>query len=175
MAAEPDADGTLPVAMVNLIAGRRVVPELLNRRFTPEAVAAALRPLLEDGPERAAQIAGLAEVRRSLDRPASAAEDAPFRVVGTQRVAEVVVELLNAGATAHVPIAETARLTSVSGKIPAIRTCAYALYPAGSLLELCFALPGRLPRWCLLLSASRLFTCPPWPHRRGCRCRSRGT
>ena len=38
----------MPVGMVNLIAGRRVVPELLNQRFTGEAVAETLRPLLED-------------------------------------------------------------------------------------------------------------------------------
>lgn len=102
MGAEADADGVLPVGMVNLIAGRRVVPELLNRRFTPEAVAAAIRPLLEDGPERAAQIAGLDEVRRSLRRESVPAGGASAGVYGTKRVAEVVVELLNAGSGAHV-------------------------------------------------------------------------
>jgi lipid-A-disaccharide synthase len=61
-----DADGNLPIAMVNLIAGRRVVPELLQDRFTPENVAAALCPLLADSPERERMIADLAEVRRSL-------------------------------------------------------------------------------------------------------------
>ena len=43
-------DGNLPIAMVNLIAGRRIVPELLQDRFTAENVAAALRPLLADTP-----------------------------------------------------------------------------------------------------------------------------
>jgi lipid-A-disaccharide synthase len=61
-----DADGNLPIAMVNLIAGRRVVPELLQTRFTAENVAAALKPLLADGPDREQMIADLAEVRRSL-------------------------------------------------------------------------------------------------------------
>jgi lipid-A-disaccharide synthase len=64
-----DADGNLPIAMVNLIAGRRVVPELLQTRFTAENVAAALRPLLANGPERDKMIADLAEVRRSLQPP----------------------------------------------------------------------------------------------------------
>jgi lipid-A-disaccharide synthase len=64
--ADLDADGNLPIAMVNLIAGRRVVPELLQTRFTAENLAAALRPLLADGPERDKMIADLAEVRRSL-------------------------------------------------------------------------------------------------------------
>jgi lipid-A-disaccharide synthase len=61
-----DADGNLPIAMVNLIAGRRVVPELLQTRFTAGNVAAALKPLLADGPDRDRMIAELAEVRRSL-------------------------------------------------------------------------------------------------------------
>jgi lipid-A-disaccharide synthase len=64
--AQPDADGNLPIAMPNLIAGRRIVPELLNARFTAANVAAALRPLLDDSPERARAIADLAEARASL-------------------------------------------------------------------------------------------------------------
>jgi lipid-A-disaccharide synthase len=58
--------GHLPVAMVNLIAGKRIVPELLQERFTPQRMEAALRPLLQDTPERAAMIAALAEVRAML-------------------------------------------------------------------------------------------------------------
>ncbi|WP_429629647.1 lipid-A-disaccharide synthase [Tunturiibacter psychrotolerans] len=65
-----DADGNLPIAMVNLIAGRRIVPELLQDRFTAENVASALRPLLADAPERSQMIADLAEVGQIL-RPAS--------------------------------------------------------------------------------------------------------
>ena len=64
--AERDADGHLPVAMVNLIAGLRIVPELLNRRFTAANVAAALRPLLDETPERREMIAALAEARARL-------------------------------------------------------------------------------------------------------------
>ena len=44
------------------------MPELLNERFTAENVAAALRPLLEDGPERARMMADLAEARARLCR-----------------------------------------------------------------------------------------------------------
>ncbi len=68
--AQLDADDNLPIAMVNLIAGRRIVPELLQTRFNAENVAAALRPLLADTPERDQMIADLAEVRRIL-HPAS--------------------------------------------------------------------------------------------------------
>jgi len=64
-----DADGNLPIAMVNLIAGRRVVPELLQARFTAANVASALRPLLADTPERAHMIADLAEVHQALQPP----------------------------------------------------------------------------------------------------------
>jgi lipid-A-disaccharide synthase len=64
--AQIDQAGNLPVGMVNLIAGRRVVPELLQERFTAENVAAALRPLLADSPERAKMMADLAEVRARL-------------------------------------------------------------------------------------------------------------
>ena len=84
--AERDAAGNLPVAMVNLIAGRRIVPELLNDRFTAEGVVAALRPLLEDGPPRTRQIEALADVKRKLA--------APGAVPSTQRVVNEVLDLL---------------------------------------------------------------------------------
>jgi lipid-A-disaccharide synthase len=64
--AGPDTHGNLPIAMVNLIAGRRVVPELIQQQFTAANVAAALRPLVEDTPHRAQMIADLAELRRTL-------------------------------------------------------------------------------------------------------------
>ena len=94
--AERDVDGVLPVAMVNLLAGRRVVPELINERFTAERVAAEARGLLEEGPAREAQVAGLHAVRQSLW------PDGEGRARGTARVAEVVVELLNAGTEVQV-------------------------------------------------------------------------
>ena len=64
--AQVDAAGNLPVGMVNLIAGRRIVPELLNEQFTAENLATALRPLLEDTPERQRMLADLAETRARL-------------------------------------------------------------------------------------------------------------
>jgi lipid-A-disaccharide synthase len=65
----PDPNGNLPIAMVNLVAGRRIVPELLQRDFTAENIAAALHPLLTGGPERDQMIADLAEVGHSLQPP----------------------------------------------------------------------------------------------------------
>ena len=85
-----DLNGNLPVAMVNLIAGKRIVPELLQSRFTAENVAAELSPLLHDGLERSRQVAALAEVHRRLlttDSPGKTAVD---------RVATAVLDLLTA-------------------------------------------------------------------------------
>jgi lipid-A-disaccharide synthase len=53
-------------AMVNLIAGTRIVPELIQDAFTPEAVAREALPLLTDAGAAARMRAGLAEVRRRL-------------------------------------------------------------------------------------------------------------
>ncbi|HLI76784.1 MAG TPA: hypothetical protein VKV02_07545, partial [Acidobacteriaceae bacterium] len=92
--AKRDLSGNLPVAMVNLIAGKRVVPELLQNRFTAENVAAELAPLLQDTPERARQTAALAEVRQQLLAPDRSGHTA------IQRVAAAVLELLHAASGA---------------------------------------------------------------------------
>jgi len=91
--AQPDADGNLPIAMPNLIAGRRIVPELINQRFTAENVAAALRPLLGETPERARMVADLSETRAKLMPAGDGGE-----LVGDPiaRVCEAAVELLRA-------------------------------------------------------------------------------
>ncbi|MCU1320175.1 MAG: lipid-A-disaccharide synthase [Edaphobacter sp.] len=68
--AQEDAHGNLPIAMVNLVAGRRIVPELIQQHFTAANVATALRPLLTESPQRTQMIADLVEVRRLL-QPAS--------------------------------------------------------------------------------------------------------
>jgi len=54
------------IGMVNLIAGSRVVPELIQDVFTPEAVETEVRQLLESESARAEAKAGLAEVRAKL-------------------------------------------------------------------------------------------------------------
>jgi lipid-A-disaccharide synthase len=63
-------------AMVNLIAGRRLVPELIQDGFTPSAVADALLPLLEGGGAAQAMRDGLAEVRAKLGAPGASARAA---------------------------------------------------------------------------------------------------
>jgi lipid-A-disaccharide synthase len=69
-------------AMVNLIAGRRIVPEVIQHEFTPERVAAEVLSLLE-GPRRVAMQADLAEVRSRLGARG-----------GSRRAAEAVLPFL---------------------------------------------------------------------------------
>jgi lipid-A-disaccharide synthase len=54
------------IGMVNLIGGRRVVPELTQDEFTPAAVEKEVRRMLESPSARDEAKAGLAEVRTKL-------------------------------------------------------------------------------------------------------------
>jgi lipid-A-disaccharide synthase len=58
--------------IVNLIAGREVVSELVQRDFTSVNVAARIERLLADGPERRQMLDGLREVRARLSVAAGA-------------------------------------------------------------------------------------------------------
>ena len=64
------------VSLVNLLAGRRVVPELLQGAFTPRAVAAEAARLFMDGPDRRAMVEELSRVRELLGRPDASARAA---------------------------------------------------------------------------------------------------
>jgi lipid-A-disaccharide synthase len=70
-------------SLVNLLAGRRVVPELLQAEASAARMAAELEAVLAEGPAREAQLAGLREVRAALGTPG-----APERVA--HEVAEVL-------------------------------------------------------------------------------------
>jgi lipid-A-disaccharide synthase len=74
-------------ALVNLLAGRAVVPELLQRQASPERMAEEIERLLVDRDARAAQLRGLEEVRSSLGAPGAA-----------RRVAEEIAGRLDAHA-----------------------------------------------------------------------------
>jgi lipid-A-disaccharide synthase len=71
------------VALVNLLAGRRLVPELLQGDMTPERIAAEIRRVWDPGPPREEMLRGLEEVRGRLGGPGAA-----------ERAAEAVLELL---------------------------------------------------------------------------------
>jgi len=53
-------------SLVNLIAGKPVVKELLGNQFTAENLRNAFEPLLRDSPDREAMLSGYAEVRTKL-------------------------------------------------------------------------------------------------------------
>jgi lipid-A-disaccharide synthase len=69
------------IGMVNLIAGRLVVPELIQDAFTPDAVEKEVRTLLDSPDARADALAGLAEVRVKLG-PGGAIERAADIFIG---------------------------------------------------------------------------------------------
>jgi len=75
-------------AMVNLIAGREVVPELVQHDFTADNVATKLGQILPDGPAREEMIRGLSTVRDSLR---GASED---NLQPAERAAGLVLQLL---------------------------------------------------------------------------------
>ena len=75
------------IGMVNLIAGERIVPELVQDAFTPDAVASEAISMLTDH-DRAARIrAGLAMVRARLGGPGASrrAAEAILRVIDERR------------------------------------------------------------------------------------------
>ena len=76
-------------AMVNLIAGERVVVELIQEACTAEAVASEAVKLLTDTGYRQRMTAKIAEVRSRLGGPGASARaaDAVLDVVHSQHVA----------------------------------------------------------------------------------------
>ena len=77
-------------AMVNLIAGEKVVPELVQHDFTPEAVVAEVRKIIPDGRARSEMLDGLRLVKSKL-RGTSGGVSAP------QHAAEAIRMLLDKG------------------------------------------------------------------------------
>ncbi len=73
-------------AMVNFVAGRKVVPELIQEAFTPDAVASATLRVLTDPGHAAAVKADLAAVRAKLGTAGA-----------SRRAAEAVIAAARAG------------------------------------------------------------------------------
>jgi len=64
------------ISLVNLIAGKMVVPELMGGLFTKHHLSVALEPLLSETPEREAMLLGYAEVQKKLGQPGAATQTA---------------------------------------------------------------------------------------------------
>jgi lipid-A-disaccharide synthase len=75
------------LSMVNLIAERRIVPELIQEKMTPENITEAAYHLLVDPAQAAQMRADLAKVRQALTR-----EGDPF-----ERAAQCILETLQGG------------------------------------------------------------------------------
>jgi lipid-A-disaccharide synthase len=69
------------IAMANLVAGRRVVPELVQDEATPETLAGAALAWLRDPAAQAAAVAGLRKARARLG-PSGAADRAAVAMLG---------------------------------------------------------------------------------------------
>jgi lipid-A-disaccharide synthase len=75
-------------AMVNLIAGEEVVPELVQHEFTAGNVVAELRKIIPDGDPRTRMLQGLASVKAKLKKPDQNGGNA------SERAAEVILGML---------------------------------------------------------------------------------
>ena len=75
-------------AMVNLIAGERLVPELVQDDFTAVSVASELRKLIPDGEPRTRMLQGLAAVKAKLKKPDQDGGHA------SERAADVILGML---------------------------------------------------------------------------------
>lgn len=69
------------VTLPNLIAGRRVIPELLLHLCTPEAIVENLIPLLRNTAERNEMLAGYADIRQRLAVVGDPADNAAIDIV----------------------------------------------------------------------------------------------
>jgi lipid-A-disaccharide synthase len=80
------------VAMANLIAGKRVVPELIQKEFTASNIVRYLDPLLPDGPRRQSMMKELAAIRAML---LTRTDEASAGGTAIGRVARITLDLLD--------------------------------------------------------------------------------
>ena len=87
------------VAMANLIAGKLVVPELIQSAFTAVNIVQQIEPLLPDGTPRESMMKELAQIRGLLN----ARQTSPGEQLGNaiSRVATITLEQLSASLLVH--------------------------------------------------------------------------
>lgn len=71
-------------SLVNLVAGRKVIPELLQDQVNPQEIARELSAILKSGEKREAMLLGLEEVRKKLGGPGA-----------SRRVAEMALQMVH--------------------------------------------------------------------------------
>ncbi|WMJ74862.1 lipid-A-disaccharide synthase [Cytophagaceae bacterium ABcell3] len=68
------------ISLVNLIADKGLVPELIQDKFTPDLVNVALDKLVRDTPERAAQLSGYKELKKTMGESGASEKAAALMV-----------------------------------------------------------------------------------------------
>ena len=103
-------------SLPNLLAGRALVPEIIQEAATPAAVAAALLKFLDDAPLRAQLAASFTDINRNLRQHADArAAEAVADLVAQRRGALLVnVPRCSAGSAIESTVAEKRRLRSAA-------------------------------------------------------------
>ncbi len=87
------------LAMVNLIAEQRIVPELVQSDFTARNIVSELEKIILDGSERNAMLEGLARVKARLQAP----HDDGDNRHPAERAADLILAILGRGKLARVP------------------------------------------------------------------------
>jgi lipid-A-disaccharide synthase len=83
-------------AMVNLIAEKEVVPELVQDKFTVENIVSELRKIIPDGEPRSLMVRGLAAVKAQLRRD----DGAPH---ASEAAADVILNMIGDGIAKAIP------------------------------------------------------------------------
>ena len=72
------------ITLINLVLGRKAIPELLQADCAAQKFADAVRPLLKGGPQREAQLQGIEEALKALGENAE---------IPSLRAARAVIEI----------------------------------------------------------------------------------
>jgi len=84
------------VGMVNLVAGRRIVPELIQHDFTGSKVVEQLRPLLENEQARATMQSDLRAVRAALKVGSEGMNGERTKETAIEHAARIALQLIPA-------------------------------------------------------------------------------
>lgn len=83
------------IGLVNIVAGKKIVPEFIQRDLKPEEIAATVAPYLCDGEERRQLQAALGAVRAKLGTPGASGRTAQLALALAGRTHEPVIDISN--------------------------------------------------------------------------------